>query len=339
MPPKLARTVRITKGYLSSLLAAQGDSVFLKADEEIVRVVGHTGREVWRVPAEGFGIACVVADTLLITNKTWTAGRGISIESGRAIYSLSARNLWLWRDRWMLMKDGSVVFADPATGDALKTRSPLPLAPSDAGLVRIEGDVMLYQAEDNTQAVAYDLSRQEPLWKRPLPREIAERCGCEVGVVVLRPVEPKMFLAHVTSRVVAGCSLADGSILWDMAVPLQSPVVPHGDRVYVMAHQSRASPRLVCLDAATGAQTYDVSQPELDGLDFADHGRVHGDHIAFGTRGGLVGLFRLADGGLAWSYRYTVRRRTSVWVHTPVVAEERMYACADDGNLLIFETA
>jgi len=156
--------------------------------------------------------------------------------------------------------------------------------------------------------------------------------------MTLRPMEPNLFLAHVRSSVVAGCSLRDGSILWDMAVPLQSPVVPHGDRVYVMLHQGWQSPtRLVCLDATTGERVYDVVQPELDGLDFADYGRVHEDHIAFGTRGGLVGLFRLADGGLAWSYRYTVRHRTNVPVHTPVMADDRLYACADDGHLLIFE--
>ena len=295
----------------------------------------------WRVPAERFRIASLAADNLLITNKTWTAARGLSIESGRVIYSLSAPNTWLWRNRWLLMTDDGLVLVDPATGETLERRSPLPVAPADTGLARIDGDVMLYQSEDKTQAVAYHLSRQELLWKRPLYREIAARCGCEADVLTLRPMEPNMFLAHVRSSVVAGCSLADGSILWDMAVPFSAPAVPHRDRVYVMlASETReSSPRLVCLDATTGARVYEVVQPEMDALDHADYGRVHEDHIAFGTRGGLVGLFRLADGGLAWSYRHTVRHRTNVWLHTPVMADERLYVCADDGHLLIFEAA
>jgi outer membrane protein assembly factor BamB len=361
IPLKLRRRVKIAKGRntsLSSLLEARGESVFFTANEDILdhsgghefilRLSGRTGSEIWRVPADRFQIAwsteafaSVVAESLLVTNEGWTAARGISIESGRVLYSLNARKLRLWRNRWLLTTDDGLVLADPATGETLETRAPLPVAPSDAGLVRIDGDVILYQAEDNTQVVAYDLSRQALLWKRPLRREIAERFRCDVGVVVLRPMEPNIFLAHVTSRIVVGCSLADGSILWDMAVPFDSPVVPHRDRVYVMLAQEgrESSPRLVCLDAATGAWVYDVLQPELNVMDFASYGTIHEDHIGFGTRGGLVGLFRLSDGGLAWSYRYTLRLWTNVWLHTPVMADERLYVCADDGNLLIFEPA
>jgi outer membrane protein assembly factor BamB len=226
-----------------------------------------------------------------------------------------------------------LALVDAMDGKAVEMRAPLPIAPSDAGLTRIEGDLMLYQAEENTQVVAYDLSRQELLWKRPLRREIAERFGCDVGAVVLRPVGPDAFLAHVTSRIVVGCSLADGSILWDMAVPFDSPVVPYGDRVYVMLAEEGpgSSPRLICLDAATGARVYDVPQPELNAMDLASFGSVHEDYIGFGTRGGLVGLFRLADGGLAWSHRHKVR------LYMPVMTDERLYVCTDDGNLLIFE--
>ncbi len=362
IPLKLQRKVRLTKGRharLSSLLAVHGDSVFVTANEDvldhsgrheyILRLSGRSGNEIWRAPAERFQIAwstqgspSVVAGSLLVTNERWTAARGVSIESGRnpstksgqAQYSLDARKLRLWRNRWLLMRDDGMVLADAATGQTLESRLPLPVAPSDTGLVRIEGDVMLYQAEDDTQAVAYDVSRQDLLWIRPLKREIAERCGCEVNVVTLRPIEPNVLLAHVRSSVVAGCSLRDGSILWEMAVPLESPVVPHRDRVYVMSHQNSGSPRMVCLDAATGTRLYDVIQPELDEMDIADYGMVlDEDHIGFGTRGGLVGLFRLRDGHLDWSYRYKVR------LHTPVVMDERLYACADDGNLLIFGPA
>jgi hypothetical protein len=94
----------------------------------------------------------------------------------------------------------------------------------------------------------------------------------------------------------------------------------------------------VCLDAVSGARVHDVAIAEMNSLDYADYGRVHEDHIAFGTRGGFIGLFRLEDARLAWWYRYTPKD-TGVWAHTPVMAGERLYAAAEDGHLLIFEAA
>jgi len=241
----------------------------------------------------------------------------------------------------LISKDGGKARDQPTTPLIAASWKRPPSRGELRGLQERKCALLAIEEVDGAQAVAYDLFRQELLWTRPLKREIAERCGCEVNVVTLRPMEPNVFLAHVTSRVVAGCSLRDGSILWDMAGPLDSPVVPYRGRVYVMLAQEgyQSSPRLVCLDAATGSKIYDVVQPELNAMDLASYGTVHEDHIGFGTRGGLVGLFRLADGGLAWSYRYTVRHRTNVPVHTPVMADDRLYACADDGHLLIFETA
>jgi outer membrane protein assembly factor BamB len=287
------------------------------------------------VPADDYWTVALVGGVLIVANNTWTRGRGISTQDGRTLYALSAASLWLWRDCWVVMADDSLVLASATTGEILEKRAPLPLLPSDAGVARIEGDVVIYQAEKNTQVIAYDLSRQELLWKRPLRREIAARSGADEGTVVLRAVEPDLFVAHITNRVVAGCSLADGSILWDMAVPFQSPVVPYRDRVFVMLAQEggRSSPRLVCLDAATGARVYDVDQPELSAMDLASYGTVYEDWIGFGTRGGLVGLFRLADGDLAWSYR------DKVPLYLPVMADGRLYVSADDGSLLIFEPA
>ncbi len=290
----------------------------------------------WRVPAEGFEVPSLTVEVLLVANATWTRGRGVSIEAGNTLYTLSANSLWLWRNRWMLMSDEGLVLASAATGQTVEVRAPLPVAPSDAGFPRIDGELMLYQAKGNTEVVAYDLSRQELLWKRPLRREIAQRFGCDVLMVTLRPMEAQhVFLAHVQSRVVVGCSLADGSILWDMAVPFDSPVVPYHDRVYVMLAQEgrESSPRLVCLDAATGARVYDVLQRELNVMDSAGYGSVSEEYIGFGTQGGLVGLFRLADGDLAWSYRYKAP------LYMPAMADDRLFVCADDGNLLIFEPA
>jgi outer membrane protein assembly factor BamB len=352
LPLKLTQKLAIVKGRngrLSPLLAARGESVFLEANDDVLdssggaesirRLNGRTGHEVWRVPADRLGIASVVGDNLFVTNGPWTSSRAISIESGRVVYGLNARQLWLWRNRWLLMTEAGLVVADPATGATLETRAPLPVSPSGAGVVSIDGDVMLYQVEDDTQAVAYDLSRQKLLWKRPLKREIAERSGCEVDAVTLRPMDPNVFLAHVRSTVVAGCSLKDGSILWDRVVQIEAPVVPHNDRVYVMQHVFQKSPRLICLDAVTGVPVYDVVQPELHGMDIAGYGRIYEDHIGFGTRGGLVGLFRLADGHLSWSYRYTERHRSNVPLHAPVIADDRLYTCAGDGHLLLFEPA
>jgi len=332
LPLKLSRKVRITRGYVPGQLAARADSVFVADDRtDILCIDANTSRTVWKVPAEGSDIASLVGEVLLAT--TWRSARGISAESGRSLYVLNATRLRLWQSRWMSINSDGLTLIDAVTGGVLETRAPFPIAPSDLGLTRIDGEVMLYQAEENTQVVAYDLWRQQLLWKRSLRREIADRFGCDVGVVVLRPLECNVFLAHVTSRIVVGCSLADGAILWDMAVPFDSPVVPHRDRIYVMLAQegSESSPRLVCLDAGTGARVYDVVQSELHGMDLASYGTVHGDYIGFGTRGGLVGLFRLADGGLAWSYRY--KRR----LYAPVMTDQRLYVCADDGNLLIFE--
>lgn len=359
LPLKLVWKLAIApgrKGLLSSRPEASGEYVFVSANEDVLDssgghehvwcVNGRTGSEVWKVPAERFDIAwstetcpSVVANTLLVRNEQWTMARGLSVESGRVLYTLNARKLRLWRNRWLLMGKDDLVVADSATGAILDRRAPLPIPSSSAGLVRIQGDVMLYEAEENTQVVAYDLARQSVLWSRPLKREIAERCGCEVNVVTLRPLDPNTFLAHVTSSVVVGGSLADGSILWDMTVQLEAPVVPHGDRVYVMQHVFRESPRLISLDAATGARVYDVVQHELHGMDITDYGRIHEDHIAFGTRSGLVGLFRLSDGHLAWSYRHTARGHSNVWLHAPAIAGDRLYACAGDGHLLIFEAA
>ena len=327
----------VAKGHIPLLLAAAGGSVFAgNGATHIVHLSAKTGRPMWKVRAEGFEVPSLTAENLLVANAAWTKGCGVSIEAGSMLYTLSASCLWLWRNRWLLMGDEGLVLASPATGQTVEVRASLPVAPSDAGFPRIDGQVMLYQAKDRTEVVAYDLSRQELLWKRPLRREIAERLGCDVQMVTLRPMEDRnVFLAHVQSRVVVGCSLADGSILWDMAVPFDSPVVPHRDRVYVMLAQEgrESSPRLVCLDAATGARVYDVLQRGLNVMDFASYGTVYEDYIGFGTRGGLIGLFRLADGGLAWSYRYKVP------LYAPAMADERLYVCADDGNLLVFEPA
>lgn len=331
-------------------MAADAEGAYVHADENILdpsgsgayilHIDGRTGTEVWRTRAEQLGIASLEAGTLLVTNEVWTKARGLSSRSGKVLYGLDASSILLWRNRWLLMTDESMLVVDSANGSTLHTLKPLPVRPSDAGLVRIDGDVMLYQAEDRLQAVAYDLAREELLWQKPVLREIAERFGCAADVVMLRPMEPKVFLAHVRNDVLVGCSLTDASILWDMRVPYAAPAVPHRDRVYVMlsAEASESSPRLVCLDAVSGARVHDVAIAEMKSLDYADYGRVHEDHIAFGTRGGFIGLFRLEDARLAWWYRY-IPKDTGVWAHTPVMAGERLYAAAEDGNLLIFEAA
>jgi outer membrane protein assembly factor BamB len=335
LPLKLSRTIRITKGHLSGVLAADDAGVFLTADADLVHVSGRSGREVWRVPAEDSWVTSVTDGVLLVT--TWKSARGISTRSGDTLYRFSADRLRLWRDRWMMINENRLTLIDAVTGRAVEKRSPLPITPSHAGLTRIEGDVMLYQGEDNTQVVAYDLSRQKLLWKRSLQREIGERLGVDVGVMTLRPIEPDSFLAVTKSHVV-GCSLEDGRILWDMPAAFDSPALPHRDRVYVLLIPGgRVSPRLVCVEAVTGVKVYDVVQSELDSMDIPSYGKIHDEYVGFGTRGGLLGLFRLADGGLAWSYRHTVRHRTNVPVHMPVIEGERLYACADDGNLLLFE--
>jgi outer membrane protein assembly factor BamB len=249
----------------------------------------------------------------------------------------------------MLRNDGGMVVVSPSTGEVLQTNPPLPFIPSDGGLTRIEGDVMLYQAENNTQVVAYDLSRQQLLWSTPLRREIAELLACEVHYLRLRPVEPDRFLAIVDGHVL-GCSLADGSILWHRAAPFVQPGGPPmavvQGRLYWMtfadqhdaAGERLADPpapfRLSCIDATTGQALYDVETPERTTIDIPSWPAVHSGYIAFGetfTSQGLVTLHRLEDGKPLWSYRYKTA------VGKPAMTDRGLLVCSDDGNLLIFD--
>jgi outer membrane protein assembly factor BamB len=327
-------------------MAVRNAFVLVGDRERFFRIEAKTGKITWKVPLERFTVVRLVGEAVLVAGETWGEVRALSAESGKTLYKIVARELRLWRDRWLLLEPGSVAVASATTGEILERRGPLPHLLKD-GQVRIEGDVMLYEAEGDV-AVAYDLTRERLLWQRPLRQEIQERCGCEVTSVILKPIEPDRFLAKVQNFLVGG-SLADGSLLWH--VPARSgstsgaPTAIEQGRIYAMVSVSQhdeagrplanppAAYRLVCIEASTGKTVYDVERPERTAMDVPSVPVVHGGYIAFGvtfTRQSLLTLHRLEDGELVWSYRHKTR------VTPRAMDDERLYAVAD-GNLLIFE--
>ncbi len=93
----------------------------------------------------------------------------------------------------------------------------------------------------------------------------------------------------------------------------------------------------MALDETTGEVVFRTPLAKYGG-DFAIHqnavvGRPSGGYLPFGTRSGLLALFRLSDGELVGSYKHKTQ------VYWPVLAGQRLFVTAADGTLLVFEGA
>jgi outer membrane protein assembly factor BamB len=144
-----------------------------------------------------------------------------------------------------------------------------------------------------------------------------------------------------TGAHLVGVSLADGSVQWGLplSVPHLAPMARDG-RLYVWSAPGEgttaaADNRLVIVNEATGGIVTDRALSG-DGPAFGRPHRVYGgalcrNHVIFTSSSGLMAVFRLSDGELAWQFEYGDQ------LFSPAFEDNRLYIATASGDIVIFE--
>jgi outer membrane protein assembly factor BamB len=91
----------------------------------------------------------------------------------------------------------------------------------------------------------------------------------------------------------------------------------------------------VIVDGTTGAvvvnQLLSAHGPAFAQFQEPYGGTICRKHVLFTTNSGLMALFRLSDGELAWQHEYGDR------LYSPVADDNRVYVTSASGDLVMFE--
>jgi outer membrane protein assembly factor BamB len=344
LPSKPSRKLRIARGPVSlSPPLVKNESVFVGYEEgDILRLDGSQLQSVWQIPAEGFGPWSSVGELVLLRSMGSPGFRGVS-PTGRIMWTLSGDPGWALCDQHLYSNDGETIIQADATTGEIVAHYAVP-GPAFQFLGCCHGIFLLGtgRTRESDPVRAFDVTSGQILWERNLRQEFL---AAAEGIEERRTA---FYSAHCGSegrRVVHcaqslfGFAVRENRILWQRNFDLAS-VVPkmHEGRVYFWAYSGRERAEgnnvLVCLDEATGETIYELPLATYGG-DFAwmqfPRGSVHVDHMAFGTRSGLLAVFRLSDGALVWSCKYKTE------VYQPVLWDHGLLVTAEDGNLLVFE--
>jgi outer membrane protein assembly factor BamB len=340
LPATPTQKIRIVGGPVSlPAPVVAGDTVFVgDQHHEIMRIDLPRPDAVWRVPAAGYFPEAAFGEVLVLFSLVGYRGMRFSGELTWTLESQGGKRRWgRYGDRFLSFNPGISV-ADAITGEVIdhhEIRGPL-----ISGVGRC-GRILLLGAEKGGDPTrAYDLTDRRVLWERALTEELR---SASMG---RQPLDQFFYMFCGSSgsfvaryaRSLFGVSLIDGRVLWHTPLYVGSnPPVTDGGRIYAWtwstlnAHEQH----LVCLDETTGAVVYKNSLAKYGG-EFALYqdalvGRPVAGHLAFGTRSGLVALFRLSDGELVWSYKNKAQ------VYWPVIAGNRLLVPTAEGTLLVFE--
>jgi hypothetical protein len=265
-------------------------------------------------------------------------------------------NEWALGNRLYFSQDSTLRIVDVMTG---KTVDEFP-CPTGTPQFERDGILLLVEEGPTGRTHAIDLTARTVLWEVGLRANILERFGdpCPGGLAMISSRSGSVAVkagAHLV-----GMSLGDGSIQW--GVPLSVPhIAPmaHGGRLYVWSAPDDAAPTRVTIDAASGAAVREPLGPdaadnrlvivdEATGGIVADRAlagygpafgrpqRVYGgalcrNHVLFTSSSGLMALFRLSDGELAWQHEYGEQ------LFSPVFEDNRLYIATARGEIVVFE--
>jgi len=194
----------------------------------------------------------------------------------------------------------------------------------------IVGDMLVATSLKGDPVTAFHLGEERVVWTRELFAEVSARTGRPEPAFIVWSGD-ETFLVGRTDTLV-GCSLLDGTILWDapVGVPYYAPNATRG-RAYVLAAGQISPARFVCVDTRSGRNVYDIPQPSLRTADRPFRGTLAGEEIVFCTTRGLVIAFRLEDGITSWWHRSHER------VAPAIAADGRILVPTGNGELLVFE--
>ena len=237
-------------------------------------------------------------------------------------------------DRLYFHQDGQLQVVDVLTGTIVDQFQ----CPDGTTALVHDGTLLLRDPQTSTGRVhAIDLAARRVLWQQDLHTTIERQFGdpCERGIAFLasRPgsVVVKTF-AHLV-----GLSLADGAVQWGLplSLPYIAPLVSDG-RMYIWSAPLEDAPenRLVIVDQRSGAVVVDRALSEY-GPAFQRgqrvfRGTICRNHVVFASSSGLLAVFRMADGELAWQQEYGGGL-------SPEFADNRLYATTVAGDIVIFE--
>lgn len=204
------------------------------------------------------------------------------------------------------------------------------------------GDLLLLvPVAGGDPVLVFNVAERRVLWERDLRPEIVPFVQ---GVADRKSAPAPLYCASPThglimcGKTVFGVSLLDGRILWhrQMWVASLRPMMRE-ERAYLWVWDPDGrNSRFVCFDVISGESVYDRPLADL-GDNFraleAWPGSIDGEHIAFGSTrwSGVVGVFRLSDGALVWSYKHKAE------VYEPALVGNFLLVPAGGGKLLVFE--
>ena len=265
-------------------------------------------------------------------------------------------NEWARGDRLYFSHDSTLQVVDVMTGRTVDE------FPCPTGTPRFERDGILLLVEEGSagRTHAIDLTARRVLWQTSLRANIQERFGdpCPSGLA-FNSSRPGSVVVKTGAHLV-GVSLADGSVQWGLplSVPHIAPMARDG-RLYVWSAPDDGTTTRVTVDAASGTAVREQIGPdaadnrlvivdEATGGIVADRAlsgygpafgraqRVYGgalcrNHVLFTSSSGLMALFRLSDGELAWQLGYGEQ------LFSPVFEDNRLYASTASGDIVIFQ--
>ena len=330
LPTKLTNRVRVKKGptILGRPIVTAG-AVFL-GTHEISGFERDGLTKIWSKVHDTCGPFLIFDHILFIANG-FDKLMALDAASGETLWFRRASGGQTWRNQLLVFEDEAVLIVDPSTGSEVDRMAlPYHLAVSDIG-----NDTLLCRVRENEgTAAAYDLAERKLRWKRPLLEETLNLFHAPGNAMALR-AGSKTFLLTKSGVGIFGCSMEDGRILWHQRVFVSHDVpVTFNGRVYGLTTGLVPTlndyARFICFDEITGEKIYETEHKEF--LAYRpSRPTVYGDHVYFGSDGGFVFAFRLADGELEWCHRTTGQ----TW--QPTVFQDRIYVTSDDGYLLVFE--
>ena len=328
-PAKLTNRVKLTKGPVSLGQPILGPGAIYLAGRQIYRIDSNDLRIVWRKECELSLALFVLSNILFLTSGLELIA--LDPTSSETLWTRGSKGGFLWRDRLLTLEPDSAIIVDPSTGKAMERID----LPGRSAVHGFNGDTLLYRiGEDGSVAAAYDLAERRLLWERPLLEETIKNYRAPGQTMNLTPGE-KTFVLTKADVGIFGCSMEDGRILWHHRafVSRDAPIAFNG-RVYALTTGHvptlQDAAKLICVDEFTGEKIYETEHKEF--LAYRpSRPTVYEDHVYFGSDGGFVFAFRLADGALVWRHRTTGQTRQ------PTILEDRLYVTSDDGHLLFFE--
>jgi outer membrane protein assembly factor BamB len=329
----------------TSIVTAASSVLAVKLDKRSLK-------EVWR-KKQTLSLRSVHGDNILIffgKKKEMQLWNG----DGKIVWTRPG-NEWALGDRLYFSHDSMLHVVDVITGRTVDE------FPCPTGSPRFERDGILLLVEDGPAGRAYaiDLTARRVLWEVGLRAIIFERFGdpCSSGLAFVAS-RPGSVVVKTRAHLVS-VALADGSVQWGMplSVPHIGPMARDG-RLYVWSAPDDSTTR-VTIDAVSGAAVREQLGPDAAanrlvivdeatggivanralsgyGPAFGRPQRVYGgalgrNHVMFTSSSGLMALFRLSDGELAWQLEYGDQ------LFSPVVEGSRVYVASAEGNILVFD--